>query len=522
MTFKRDSLREKAKYLARNEASDGVTLQNLWIEGEEREGSSMNSQSWLQRKAHHLTWSRRPELAAAAAGLILQFAAVCAAPARAPQDTQQQQNVPPKTAPPAAGAAGTSGGGGSPGSGASQNIVWSVGRTSTDRLRFPVNLSVDFLVISGDKELKDVQLAGSTLQDATSFLSLDLSHLKVCAGGNCTGKFDVPANTAQPVRLEICNDFKTPGIFAGEISLRVAGKPEPQSFKLTVYSRSRRNMALGAATIGVGLALYFLVNVFLRRRVATDDALVPAYQLRDSLAILKKRVEDAAAKTQAPLSGLTGALTDLDTQLSPKSLESHLPAVIVLPWSSATSWQDTLKAYLTPIAEKTAAIVVLVNSGVQYAVGYWEKFPTQVTAALEKMDGLVLTATNSATAQTQLGPIVQALVGVVNPSKMDALAPMLDRSPSQVITRFFTLPPDTHTLQVRLVRNTLWVWWLVALIALVGGFYSVVLLNLGFGSSTDYIKCFFWGLGFSVAGTQMDQLTQTAVMANSGITIPKA
>ena len=46
--------------------------------------------------------------------------------------------------------------------------------------------------------------------------------------------------------------------------------------------------------------------------------------------------------------------------------------------------------------------------------------------------------------------------------------------------------------------------------------------NFGFGSWSDYIKCFFWGLGFSVAGTQLDQLTQTAVTGNFGITIPKA
>jgi hypothetical protein len=66
------------------------------------------------------------------------------------------------------------------------------------------------------------------------------------------------------------------------------------------------------------------------------------------------------------------------------------------------------------------------------------------------------------------------------------------------------------------------VWWIVALIALASGFYSVVLANLGFGTSTDYIKCFFWGLGFSVAGTQLDSLTQTTTTSNFGITIPKA
>lgn len=494
----------------------------------------MNTASRPRPKMFRFALLGKLALAVASFGLLLQFAGLCARAARVPQVAQPQPAPAPKPQqPPSGGTSSPSGsapntgsaanaGGAAGSSGSSQNMVWSVGHLSGDRLQFPKNSTVDFLVTSGDKELKDVQLAGSTLQDATSFLSLDASHLQLCVDGNCDGKFTVAPNTPQPVTLKIADSFDTPGVFAGQISLRVAGKAEPQSFKLTVYSRRRGDMALGAVTIALGLALYFLVNVFLRRAIATDEALVPAYLLRDSLGILKKRLEDATARTQTRLPGLTGAFGELDKQLSPGSLASHLPPVIISPWSSATSWQDSLKAYLTPIADKTAAIVVLVNSGVQYAVGYWEKSQAAVTTALEKMDALVPTATNSATAQTQLAPIILALQAAMNPPKADALAPMLQGAPSTVMARFFTLPPDTQALQVRLVRNTLWVWWLVAAIALVAGFYAVVLLNLGFGSATDYIKCFFWGLGFSVAGTQLDQLTQTAVMANSGITIPKA
>jgi hypothetical protein len=483
----------------------------------------MQTQSRPQPKISRLARPGKLALAAVAVGLVLQFVAVCAAPARAPQDVQQQQGAPPKAPPPAPGgpSSGGPGGAANSGGGALQNIVWSLGRPP-ERLRFPANSTIDFSVTSADKELKEVRLVGSTLQDATSFLCLDASQLRLCVDGNCAEKFNVPANTTQPFTLKISDNFNTPGIFTGEISLRVLGKPEPQSFKLTVYSRSRGAMALGGLTIALGLALYLLVNVFLRRRIATDDALVPAYQLRDSVAILKERVKNAAALTQIPLSGLTVTLTDLEEQLSPESLASHLPSVTILPWSSGTSWQDTWKAHLTPIAEKTAGLVVLVNSGVQYAVGYWEKFPAPVAAALGKIDASAPTATGAATAQTQLGPIVQALQAAVNPPKAEALAPMLDAAPSHVIARLFTLPPDTHSLQVRLVRNRLWVWWLVALIALASGFYAVVLLNFGFGSPTDYIMCFFWGLGFSVAGTQLDQLTQTAVTGNFGITIPKA
>lgn len=486
----------------------------------------------FNRQRMGLRLTRREKLAFALGfiGLILQFAQAGAPLAMAAQVVQQPKPATNPQSPSAAGSPNSSStalnqgaGGNTGGSAGSQSIAWNVGHLSNDRLRFPKNSTVDFLVTSGDKELQGVELAGSTLQDATSLLSLSASSLQLCVAGNCGGKFTVAPNTAQPVTLKVANNFDTPGVFAGEISLRVAGKAEPQSFRLTVYSRRDEDMAWGAATIAVGLALYFLVNVFLRRRIAVDEALVPAYSLRDSIGVLKTRVTDATARTQVPLPGLNTALGELEAQLSPAALSAHMPQVIVSPWSSSsTSWQDSLKTYLTPIADRTAAIVVLVNSGVQYAVSYWEKSHPAVTTALEKIDALAPTANNSASAQTQLATIIQILQAAVNPPKADALAPMLIGAPSAVIARFFTLPPDTQALQIRLVRNTLWVWWLVAVIALVGGFYAVVLANLGFGSPTDYIKCFFWGLGFSVAGTQLDQLTQTSVMSNSGITVPKA
>jgi hypothetical protein len=170
--------------------------------------------------------------------------------------------------------------------------------------------------------------------------------------------------------------------------------------------------------------------------------------------------------------------------------------VVILPWSSGTAWQDNFKAYLAPIADKIGAMVVLVNSGVQPATAYWATHPAPVTTALGQIDALAPVVGNAAAAQTQLAPILQALQAAVNPPHAAVLAPVLAAAPAGIVARLFTLPPDTNTLQVRLLRNTLWVWWLVALIAIASGFYSVVLQNFGFGSWADYIKCFFWGLGF--------------------------
>lgn len=403
-----------------------------------------------------------------------------------------------------------------------QSITWSVSHPP-ERLRFPANSTVQFTVSAGEKEVKDVRLAQSTLQDVTTFLKLDANQLHLCGDdGKCDTGFDVPANTTRTFTLKVAPAFRAAGIFTGEIAVRIAGKPETQSFKLTVYSRTHGGMVFGAFLIALGLGLYFVINVLLRRRITMDEALLPAYQLRDTLGILRTRVEEASALTHVPMAALTAAINQLDAQLTPQALATRLPPIIISPWSTGTTWVDTFKAYLTPMSDRAAGLVVLVNSGIQVAIGYWTTFPAPVALALGQINALAPAATNAATAQTSLAPILQALQAAVNPPHAATLAPVLAAAPAGIVARLFTLPPDTQTLQVRLTRNTLWVWWLVALVALASGFYSMVLQNFGFGSSTDYIKCLFWGLGFSVAGTQLDHLTQTAVSGNFGITIPKA
>src|ERR1700677_3829532 len=206
----------------------------------------------------------------------------------------------------------------------------------------------------------------------------------------------------------------------------------------------------------------------------------------------------------------------------PNILTTKLPSFAMSPWSASNTWIDSFKAYLTPLADKASALVVLVNSGIQTTTAWWSLFPIPVQTALKQIDLLAPNVTNTSTAQAQLAPILQTLQAAVNPPHDAALAPFPAPAPASLISSVYTAPPDTRTLQVRLLRNTLWVWWLVAIIALAGGYYSQVLQNLGFGSGADYMKCFFWGLGFSVAGTQLDQLTQSAVTGNFGITIPKA
>jgi hypothetical protein len=403
-----------------------------------------------------------------------------------------------------------------------RNIVWNLGRPP-ERFRFPANSVIQFNVTAGDQGVCDLQLTQSTLQDFTTLFQLDASQLHLCLDkDHCDAEINVPPDSTRRLEIRIDPKFQTPGIFNGELAFAIKGKPETQSFKLTVYSRTRRAVVFGALVIALGLAVYFFVNVFLRRRIAIDEVLLPAYQLRDTIESLQRKVSEAAKLTQIPLNALADDLKQLEKQLEPEILADHFPSITVLPSSSGTTWMDSFKGYLTPLADKTAAHVVLVNSGVQTALAYWTTFPGPAATVLHQINLLVPSVSNAATAQAQLAPILQTLYAAVNPPHATMLVPMLADAPPNLAARVFTAPPDTHTLQLRLFHTTLWVWWIVALIALASGFYSVVLANLGFGTSTDYIKCFFWGLGFSVAGTQLDSLTQTTTTSNFGITIPKA
>ena len=358
-----------------------------------------------------------------------------------------------------------------------KNITWSIGHPP-ERLRFPDNSVIQFSVSASDRELCDLRIAQSTLQDVTTFFQLETSQLHLCVDeSHCDTQIDIPPNSTRRLEIRIDPRFHTPGIFTGEVALDIKDKPETQSFKLTVYSRTVCAMLIGAVVIALGLGLYFLVNMLLRRRIAIDDALLPAYQLRDTIDTLKARVDEASNLTQVPLTAISDALKFLDEQLTPDALANHLPSMAILPWSSGTAWMDGFKAYLTPLTDKTGALVVQVNSGVQVAVAYWTAFPGPVAVALGQINLLAPTVPNATTAQAQLAPILQTLYAAVNPPHVAILAPVLASAPSNVVARFFTLPPNTQTLQMRLFHNTLWVWWLVALIALASGFYSVVLEN---------------------------------------------
>ena len=402
------------------------------------------------------------------------------------------------------------------------SLTWSIS-SPPERLRIPANKGTQFTVSAGEKAVKGLKLVQSTLQDTSSLVELDTSQMSLCADDaakKCESTIDIDANSIRPITLNIDPSFECPGVFTGEVRFSVKDQSETKSFKLTVYSRPLPRVALGGLAIVVGLLIYFITHIWLRVRLARDQALVPVYELRETLVTLREKIATVASQTGYVFGGFAQAFSSLESQLSDAQIRAYLPPALPTPGSPTDDWVSGFKSYLSPLRDKVAGLVVLTNSGALQAALYWSANQAATKTALQAIDGLTGTVANADGAQVKVAPIIQTLVSAINQPAAQALAPFLAASPVG-LTRFFAEPPDEQSVRVDLYRSTIWLWGLWIVIAFLGGVYVVILSNLGFGTYTDIIKCFFWGLGLSVAGGQLEQMTLSTVTSSFGVSVPK-
>jgi hypothetical protein len=410
-----------------------------------------------------------------------------------------------------------------PPQGQPSKAVWSV-YGPPERLRIPDNVETHFTVGAGEKPVSDLRLLQSTLQDTSTLVQLGTDAMSLCAkdtSDKCESPINVAANSIRPITLKIDSNFDSPGVFTGEVRFSVAEQSEAKSFKLTVYSRPLQDVVLGALAILLGLLTYFLTHVWLRARLARDEALLPVLELRETLDVLKEKLKPVSSETGYAFGGFSQAFSMVETQLSDAQIRAYLPPTLTKPGTPSDDWASRFKTYLNPLRDRVAGLVVLTNSGVLQVAPYWSANQNATKTACSTIDGMAGTVNNADTAQAKLAPIIQTLLSTINQPAAQALAPFLAAAPAG-LTRFFTSRPDERSLRVDLYRNTLWLWILWLLIAFVAGIYVLIASNLGFGTLADIIKCFFWGLGFSVAGGQLEQLTQSSVTGSFGISVPKA
>jgi hypothetical protein len=423
-------------------------------------------------------------------------------------------------------------------------VTWSVSQPA-EKIRHPEDSWVRFIVPTarkaapaGSPETQPLYLAQSSLQDSSTTYQIDIADMCLCLetetgcrskpespteekSSACKDSVALPVNGPSGVLLKVRHTFNSHGTFAGSVFFRLGEQSELQSFKLTVYSSSVGLKIAGALCILAGLLLYFGINVLLRRQATIDEALLPAYQLRDSVEVLLQRTRQYENDAKIPLPQLKNELRLLHTSLAPDALKNALPSLVVFPGNTTAGWLDDFKKLITSLSNKATALGVLVDSGVRVAFQVGSSDPTALGQALSDIDNLAPGISRIDDTQLKLSKILQSLENAIRTGPAGAMHPAMAAA-LQSTQQGLTLPPTTKDLQIRITRQATMVWILVVVISGAVGFYTLVLQNFGFGTAADLFKCFFWGLGFSVAGTQLQQLSQSSVTGAFGINIPKA
>ena len=424
---------------------------------------------------------------------------------------------------------------------------WSI-VPSVEQLRFPSDSVLSFYVniprssapgasadAAGNPQdsasgAPQLTLVASSLQDPDSKLSLPAESLYLCGVGKkvtddgCkrSGIAVLDRNARlTPLKLIVDPAFSKNGTFSGNVSFKLNDHPEVQVLKLTVYSRSTCSMWIGAGLIVLGLLLYLFVTVFLRQSIAISTAQLAASELNDTIATLGAKLQTVQRQTSVNLPGLTNALKAEASQITAVAIKPKLPSLLANPFVSGADAASQFSSYITPVSDRVAAYVVLIDNGLTFATAAFSSKPVPSKMALESIDGLSVAVKNADDARIKLAPILEALHSAL--VQTSGLQPQVQAASISVMrASLFARGVDSTSIRMHLEAavGILWLFW--TLVATIGGFASLILANYGFGSGSDYLKCLLWGLGFSVAGSQLQSLTQSSVSTTIGISVPKS
>ena len=290
-----------------------------------------------------------------------------------------------------------------------------------------------------------------------------------------TGDLAIPANAIQQLWLEGTGSPDA-GTYAGTIKLAAANGLQA-SQPLTINVTSSEWQMWGLAALIVGVALSFVMTVWLPHQRARDLAMRPFVLLGQRLQTARRRlkVEDTNTLEQAQ---------NLADQIEPTALQSGGIIPPVWPGSTADPANaDSVKAYLERSEARLAAIELLASS--------LNRAPDSVVRG--RIDAL-------AGASNFPQPTLQ--------SDIDALLAGIQQQPPEAAA----LPTPAALVFREEIRN--FTFWLVSsILAVALGYVLLIEGDPAFGGWKDVATALLWGLGVATAGTKVADLTVGQVRA---------
>ncbi len=280
-------------------------------------------------------------------------------------------------------------------------------------------------------------------------------------------------------------------------------------FALKLAATSGTAVRAGILLLTLGAVLSWVVTRYLRGRSQRNDALLVALDVDETLSRLQPILNKATTTTTVQFKELSPRVAALRGNLTEKSLDKFLPPKLPLPWSAGRSTQYA--AFITKASAETAALAVFIKSGISAIVARWDP----ADAALQAKIVSALADIDVGSVGVEATPPAQLVVNAAL-AKVRTLAGMGAKAlPAQAAEPSFA----SIRVEQTATAAVFWLFWLI--VTVLGGYAVLILYNPGFGETGDWLKCFLWGLGFNIAGGQVQGLTASSASTIFNVNVPK-
>lgn len=328
-----------------------------------------------------------------------------------------------------------------------------------------------------------ISVVAGPFVDGSTMKSLQASFcIAESATGPC-GKNPAIASNALGQLWLVGDGNAEPGSYVGTIRL-VASNGLQASAPITLNISTERWQQRGLVALILGVALSFLMSVWLPQQKSRDLALAPFVHLQPRVLTVLGLFSDGDTASIAQAKALLARLRS-------ETLESEGLIPPVWPAAKATlPSADAVTAYMDDAQKRLAALELLADG--------LDRAPDAATR--KKIDKL---AAANGFPQDDLGIKINQLLGI-NP------APGAPSVSGRGIT------PATLVLREE-VRN--FSYWLVSSILSVAlGYVLLVDSNASFGGWSDVASAFLWGLGVATAGTKLADVS--VAQLRGGLQVP--
>jgi hypothetical protein len=373
----------------------------------------------------------------------------------------------------------------------------------------PHRLATALLVTSRDQPVSGLRIALAKLSEQTLNFPIETQALELCAraDGDCAAIEVIPAHSSRTLFLRMNPRWRRNGVFKGTILFVADARPEGKTVTLEISSSNAVLRVVGGVLIVVSVLLAWVVNVRGRLLVARLSALKLTTAAHDRFGALLHSVHSFENLTAQPLDQLSAEIKDRAKALS----TSQLDAKSVLPsaYEFYKTFDDTaLKTLLAEAEKSLKALSIIVQDGIEVLRAHW----TRDSAGGNHDD--ILKAALLLNVRVHDEAVATKLVA-------DALEILVNTRSGFTGQTQGRQTVSAAAITAHIESTNRLAWYVYLLLVSVAGIAMLIIKAPGFGTSLDFVFCFFWGFGLPTALDKLQQLTPSSVGSALAISIPK-